>query len=82
MRVVVKVDEAFKGQEVLTTPLIRKLRIHIQVYVDKEDFFISPLKHEDVIIRAPWFDCMATTMKFPKRKALSTYRGKDMSLLM
>ena len=48
--------------------------------MDKEDFFISPLKHEDVIIVAPWFDYMAATMKFPERKVLFTYRGKDMSL--
>ena len=40
---VVKVDGAFEGQEVLVTLLIEKLRIHIQAYVDKEDFFISPL---------------------------------------
>ena len=50
---VVKVDGAFKGQEVSITPLIGKLRFHVQSYLDKEDFFISPLKHEDVIIGAP-----------------------------
>ena len=53
---VVKSDGAFKGQEVSVTPLIGKLRLHVQSYVDKEDFFISPLKNEDVIIGAPWFD--------------------------
>ena len=46
---------AFKGQEVPVTPSIGKLRFHVQNYVDKEDFFISPLKHEDVILGAPWF---------------------------
>ena len=39
---VIKVDGAFQGQEVSVTPLIGKLRLHIQSYVDKEDFFISP----------------------------------------
>ena len=34
-------DDAFKGQEVSITPLIGKLRLHIQGYVDKEDFYIS-----------------------------------------
>ena len=32
---VIKVDGAFKGQEVSVTPLIGKLRLHIQSYVDK-----------------------------------------------
>ena len=58
---------AFKGQEVLVTPLIGKLRLHIQGYVDMEDFYISPLKHEDVILGAPWFDCVQANMKFSKR---------------
>ena len=77
---VVKADGAFKGQEVLITPLIGKLRLHVQSYVDKEDFFISPLKHEDVIIGAPWFDCVGATMKFPERKVYFSYRGKDIAL--
>ncbi|MCO5562742.1 hypothetical protein L7F22_016374 [Adiantum nelumboides] len=45
-----KADGAFVGQDASVTPLIGKLRLHIQGYVDKEDFFISPLKHEDVIL--------------------------------
>ena len=77
---VIKADGAFKGQEVSVTPLIGKLRFHIQSYVDKEDFFISPLKHEDVIIGAPWFDRIGATMKFPERKVLFSYRGKDIAL--
>ena len=77
---VVKADGAFKGQEVSVTPLIGKLRLHIQSYVDKEDFFISPLKHEDVIIGAPWFDRVGATMKFPERKVLFSYRGKDVAI--
>ncbi|MCO5575034.1 hypothetical protein L7F22_028831 [Adiantum nelumboides] len=43
-----KVDGAFIGQDASVTPLIGKLRLHIQGYGDKEDFFISPLKHEDI----------------------------------
>ena len=70
-------DGAFKEQEVSVTPLIGKLRLHVQSYVDKEDFFISPLKHQDVILGAPWFDRMATTIKFPERKICFSYRGKE-----
>ena len=55
---VLQANGAFKGQEVLVTPLIGKLRLHIQGYVDKKDIFISPFKHEDVIFGVPWFNCM------------------------
>ena len=46
-------DGAFKGQKVNVTSLIGKLCLHMQGCVDKEDFYISPLKHEDVILGAP-----------------------------
>ena len=36
---------AFVGQKVLITLLIGKLRINVQGYVDRKDFFISPLQH-------------------------------------
>ncbi|MCO5553582.1 hypothetical protein L7F22_007105 [Adiantum nelumboides] len=73
-----KADGAFIDQEVSVTPLIGKLRFHIQGYVDKEDFFISPLKHEDVILGAPWFDCLAASIKFLERKISFKFREKDM----
>ena len=60
--------------------MIGKLRLHIQSYVDKEDFFISPLKHKDVILGAPWFDRLSATMKFPERKILFPYRVQDVTL--
>ncbi|MCO5603006.1 hypothetical protein L7F22_057148 [Adiantum nelumboides] len=72
-----KANGAFINQEVSVTPLIEKLRLHIQGYVDKEDFFISPLKHEDVILGAPWFDRLAS-IKFPERKISFKFREKDM----
>ncbi|MCO5582801.1 hypothetical protein L7F22_036700 [Adiantum nelumboides] len=73
-----KANGAFINQEVSVTPLIGKLRLHIQGYVDKEDFFISPLKHEDVILGAPWFDRLAASIKFPERKISFKFREKDM----
>ncbi|MCO5599007.1 hypothetical protein L7F22_053106 [Adiantum nelumboides] len=45
--------------------------------MDKEDFFISPLKHEDVILGAPWFDHLAASIKFPERKISFKFREKD-----
>ncbi|MCO5567089.1 hypothetical protein L7F22_020774 [Adiantum nelumboides] len=73
-----KVNGAFIGQDVSVTPLVGKLRLHIQGYVDKEDFFISPLKHEDVILGAPWFDRLTTSINFPERKISFKFRQKDM----
>ncbi|MCO5591604.1 hypothetical protein L7F22_045593 [Adiantum nelumboides] len=75
-----KADGAFKGQDVLVIPLIRRLRPYVQSDVDKEDFIISSLKHEDVILGTPWLDCMAAVMKFPERKVLFSYRGKELTL--
>ena len=65
-------DGVVKGQEVSVTPLIGKLRLHIQGYVDKEDFYVSPLKHKDVILGEPWFDCVQANMKFPECQVLFT----------
>ncbi|MGJ2631361.1 retropepsin-like aspartic protease, partial [Salmonella enterica subsp. enterica serovar Paratyphi A] len=73
-------DGAFKGPEVPVTPLIGKLRLHIQGYVDKKDFFISPLKHEDIILGVPWFDRMSAYLKFPERKICFKFREKNFSL--
>ncbi|MCO5551961.1 hypothetical protein L7F22_005468 [Adiantum nelumboides] len=76
-----KADGAFIGQDVSVIPLIGKLRLHIQGYVEKEDFFISPLKHEDVILRAPWFVRLAASIKFPERKISFKFREKDMFIV-
>ncbi|MCO5554859.1 hypothetical protein L7F22_008395 [Adiantum nelumboides] len=73
-----KADGAFIGQDASVTPLIGKLRLHIQGYVDKEDFFISPLKHEDVILGTPWFDRLVASIKFPKRRISFKLREKNM----
>ena len=43
---------AFEGPKVAITPLIDKLHIHVQGYVDQEDFYVSPLVHQDVILGA------------------------------
>ena len=51
---------AFEGQQVPVTLLIGKLRLHIQNYSDSEDFVISPLVHQDVILGMPWFHHLYT----------------------
>ncbi|MCO5578425.1 hypothetical protein L7F22_032267 [Adiantum nelumboides] len=73
-----KMDRGLHWSRCVVTRLNGKLRLHTQGYVDKEDFFISPLKHEDVILGAPWFDRLAASIKFPKRKISFKFREKDM----
>ncbi|MCO5551171.1 hypothetical protein L7F22_004668 [Adiantum nelumboides] len=46
--------------------------------MDKEDFFISPLKHKDAILGALWFDRLAASIKFPERRISFKFRKKDM----
>ena len=60
-------EGAFVGKKVLITPLTGKLRIHVQGYVDREDFFISPLQHQDVLLGMPWFHRMRAKISVPDR---------------
>ena len=55
---------AFQGQEVPVTLVIGKLRLHINNYYDSEDFFVSPLQTQDVILGAPWFHRVYARLKF------------------
>ncbi|MCO5556902.1 hypothetical protein L7F22_010457 [Adiantum nelumboides] len=41
--------------EVTVTPLIGKLRLHIEGYVGHEEFYIMPLEGCDVLRGMPWF---------------------------
>lgn len=67
---------AFKGKEVLVTPLIKKLRLHVQSYMDQEDFYISSLSFQDVILGVPFLHCMATKLKFPSHLIAFTFRNR------
>ena len=55
------------GKKVPITPLIGNLCIHVQGYVDREDFFISPLQHQDVLLGMPWFHRMRAKISVPDR---------------
>ncbi|MCO5586851.1 hypothetical protein L7F22_040796 [Adiantum nelumboides] len=46
---------AASGHEVAVTPLIGKLRLHVQGYVGHEEFCIMPLEGCDVLLGMPWF---------------------------
>ena len=46
---------AAPGLSMPMTPIIGNLRLHIQDYVDAEDFYIMPLEGCDVLLDMPWF---------------------------
>ncbi|MCO5583560.1 hypothetical protein L7F22_037471 [Adiantum nelumboides] len=71
---------AFKGQYVPVTPLIGKLRVHVQGYVDQEEFCISPLATEDVILGAPWFHRLAAVLEYPTRTISFKFRNRDIRI--
>ena len=60
-------EGAFEGQQVLVTPLIGKLQVQVQDYVDSEDFYVLPLNHANVLLVAPWFTCLLATLSYPNR---------------
>ncbi|MCO5562493.1 hypothetical protein L7F22_016120 [Adiantum nelumboides] len=70
----------FKGQHVPVTPLIGKLRVHVQGYVDQEEFYISPLSMEDVILGAPWFHRLAAVLEYPTRTISFKFRNRDINI--
>ncbi|MCO5591277.1 hypothetical protein L7F22_045258 [Adiantum nelumboides] len=45
---------ACPGHTEAVTPIIGKLRLHIQSYVDAEEFYIMPLDGCDVLLGIPW----------------------------
>ena len=73
-------EGAFEGQQVPVTPLIRKLRVQVQGYVDNEDFNVSPLNHADVLLGAPWFTLLSATLSYPGRVMQFEHRGRDISI--
>ena len=73
-------DQIFQEEPVHVTPLIRKLRIHIQEYVDRQDFLISPLKHYDAVLGTPWFHHKKVQIVYPHSFLKFIHRGKEVQL--
>ena len=66
---------AFQGQEVPVTPMIGKLHLHINNYCDSEEFFVSPLQTQDVILGAPWFHRVYARLETPKKLVTISHCG-------
>ena len=71
---------AFKGQEVPVTPLIGKLRLHVQGYTDNEEFFISPLHNKDAILGALWFHRVYAKLEFSSRVITISTRDREIKI--
>ena len=62
------------------TPLIGKLRLHIQDYTDNKEFYVSPLVHKDVILGTPWFHKNYANLEFPSRTITLRTRDRRITL--
>ena len=72
-------EGAFERQQVPVIPMIGKLRVQVQGYVDSEDFYVSPLNHVNVLLGAPWFTRLLTILSYPNRVKNLEHRGRSIS---
>ena len=64
----------------LITPIIDKLQIHIQDFVDTKELYITPLPDYHVLLGIPWhYDHKAMIDTFAKPITI-THRGKTKAL--
>ena len=68
---------AAPGHSVPITPIIGKLRLHIQSYVDSEDFYIMPIDGSDVILGMPWCYRVSAVVDTRNKKVKLTHRKKE-----
>ena len=52
----------------------------MQMYMDSEYFYVSPLLHQDVILGAPWFHCLYAQLQFPDRVVKFSHLGKEFNI--
>ena len=52
----------------------------MQAYVDQEEFFISQLSMEDVILGVPWFHCMAAILQILSPVIMFMFRNQEISI--
>ncbi|MCO5578132.1 hypothetical protein L7F22_031970 [Adiantum nelumboides] len=69
---------ACPGHTEAVTPIIGKLRLHIQSYVDVEEFYIMPLDGCDVLLGIPWLFRVQGIMDAYNKKITVQSRGKTL----
>ncbi|MCO5554277.1 hypothetical protein L7F22_007805 [Adiantum nelumboides] len=68
---------AYPGHSEAVTPILGKLRLHIQSYVDAEEFHIMPLQDCDVLLGIPWCYRLHAVVDTFHRKITLVHRGKN-----
>ena len=56
--------------------MIGKLRLHINSFLDSEDFYVSPLQTQDVTLGSPWFHRVYANLKSAKKLVTLRHFGK------
>ena len=67
---------ACPGHSESVTPILGKLRLHIQSYVDAEEFYIMPLEGCDVLLGMPWLYRVHGVLDSFKKTVTLVHRGK------
>ncbi|MCO5613336.1 hypothetical protein L7F22_067612 [Adiantum nelumboides] len=67
---------ACPGHSEAVTPILGKLRMHIQSYVDVEEFHIMPLQDCDVLLGIPWCYRLHAVVDTFHKKITLVHRGK------
>ncbi|MCO5558963.1 hypothetical protein L7F22_012554 [Adiantum nelumboides] len=67
---------ACSGHSEAVTPIIGKLRLHIQSYVDAEEFHIMPLEACDVLLGISWCHILHAMVETCNKKITFVRRGK------
>ncbi|MCO5592048.1 hypothetical protein L7F22_046042 [Adiantum nelumboides] len=73
-------DLACPGHSVPVTPILGKLRMHIQSYVDTEEFYIMPLEGCDVLLGMPWCHRKHAVLDAFNRKITLVHRDRTLTL--
>ncbi|MCO5614610.1 hypothetical protein L7F22_068894 [Adiantum nelumboides] len=71
---------ACPGHTEAVTPIIGKLRLQIQSYVDAEEFYIMPLDGCDVLLGIPWLFRVQGILDVYNKKITVQSRGKTLIL--
>ena len=64
------------GHSECVTPIIGKLRLHLQSYVDSEEFHIMPLEGCDVLLGIPWSYRVHAVVDVHNKKISLVHKGK------
>ena len=67
---------ACPGHTESVTPILGKLRLHIQSYVDAEEFYIMPLEGCDVLLGIPWMYRVHGVLDAYNKTVTLEHRGK------